>query len=136
MIKVDQFSDLFEFADAIFNVALNEQKNSNLPYNIYTIKDEENVKYIDIILPGYNKENIKVSYKEGKIIINAETNIIESGKEEYIKKTFEYKDRMLELPFTTKYGIEKIRVRYTDGILTIKIFTNKPVEPEINIDFE
>jgi HSP20 family protein len=81
---------------------------------------------LELLIPGFDKENIEVSLKEFEIIIEAKKEE-ESEKEKfnYTLKEFEIEsfERAYSLPKNS--DLENIESKYKNGILTIEVFKVK-----------
>lgn len=73
--------------------------------------------FIEIMLPGFEKENIKLDYNDKKIIIKAER--IPNNEYEYIQKNsfFGKKSETYKLNFEP----EKIDAEFENGVLRMKL---------------
>ena len=126
------------------NVVL--RKNNNLFDNwfddMFTVGKKEymrsDVKELDkeyefkIDMPGYKKENIKVSLNEGYLTVEAD-NAIEKNEEK--KEKFLHKERFYGHVCRTFYvgediDEEGIKAKFEDGVLELVVPKKEHVEPE------
>ena len=94
-----------------------EGVKTDLPCDIY----EKNGKYyIEIDLPGYNKEEIKIEVIDDILAVSAFKNIVDDKKRTYLKKERTYKkmDRTFSLG---KVKDADIDAKLDDGVLIIII---------------
>ncbi len=87
---------------------------------------EENNLIITIDIPGFKKEDIKLSIHRNVLSINAEKKDKSETKDEIIcKQRPNIIDKKIRLPMRIKEGEEKVdSAKYADGVLTIKIHVN------------
>jgi len=95
---------------------------------------EENNNLIVIVdIPGFDKNDIKVSMNGNVLSVNAEKKDDKNGRV-IMKQRPRVIDKKMRLPITVKEGEEKVNsAKYVDGVLTIEIpITNKG--KEISLD--
>ncbi len=87
---------------------------------------EENNLIITIDIPGFKKEDIKLSIHRNVLSINAEKKDKSETKDNIIcKQRPNIIDKKIRLPMRIKEGEEKVdSAKYADGVLTIKIHVN------------
>ena len=98
------------------------------------IKEKKDKYVIDIDLPGYEKENIKIEVEDGYLTVHASTN---SNKEEKEEGKFVRKERYVgscSRSFYVGDGIqqEDIKAKFEDGILKLSIPKSEPQKVETN----
>lgn len=119
--------DLFKemFRDPFF-----EENESKLMRT--DIKETDNKYLIDIDLPGYEKENIKIEVENGYLIINAK---IDSNKEEKEEGKFVRQERYMGECSRSFYvgedvEAEDIKASFRNGTLKLEV-PKKEEKPEI-----
>ncbi len=87
---------------------------------------EDNNLIVTIDIPGFNKEDIKLSIHRNILSINAEKKENHNARDEVIcKQRPNVIDKRIRLPIRIKEGEEKVdSAKYTNGVLTIKITVN------------
>ena len=87
---------------------------------------EDNNLIVTIDIPGFNKEDIKLSIHRNVLSINAEKKEKSDVKDEVIcKQRPNVIDKKIRLPLRIKEGEEKVdSAKYTNGVLIIKISVN------------
>ena len=90
---------------------------------------------VTIDIPGFKKENIKLSIHRNVLLINAEKKEKSETNDEIIcKQRPNVIYKKIRLPVRIKEGEEKVdSAKYEDGVLTIKIHVNARGK-EISID--
>ena len=96
---------------------------------------EKNNLVITVDIPGFNKEDIKLTINGNILSIKAEKKINTNSKDEIIcNQRPNIIDKKIRLPIKIKEGEEKVNsAKYADGVLTIKIptsTTGKPISIE------
>jgi len=87
---------------------------------------ENNILIVTIDIPGFNKEDIKLSIHRNILSINAEKKEKNDVKDKIIcKQRPNVIDKKIRLPIRIKEGEEKVdSAKYADGVLIIKILVN------------
>ncbi len=96
---------------------------------------ENNNLVITVDIPGFNKDDIKLTIHGNILSIKAEKKVYTNSKDEIIcNQRPNIIDKKIRLPIKIKEGEEKVNsAKYTDGVLTIKIptsTTGKPISIE------
>lgn len=140
--------DVFNFVEEVIGDSFNfakdckkEVKDSfkrefykrHVPVNV--IKTEAGFR-VEVIAPGFQKDNFNIKLQENKMWVSANKEISENEKDEYRRQEFHLAEfeRAIHIPKTA--DTEKIEAKYENGILEIFI-PNKEEEAqesrEINI---
>ena len=96
---------------------------------------EKNNLVITVDIPGFNKDDIKLTIHGNILSIKAEKKVNTNSKDEIIcNQRPNIIDKKIRLPIKIKEGEEKVNsAKYADGVLTIKIptsTTGKPISIE------
>ena len=95
------------------------------------ISEKENLYCIDLTVPGFKKEELKINLEKGKLIVLGEhKETTETAESTITKKEFNYGSfqRSFLLPETVNE--ETIKAKCENGILKISIEKNKHMTPE------
>ena len=97
------------------------------------LHEENDNLVVTVDIPGFVKNDIKVSMNGNVLSINAEKKDAVNGRT-IMKQRPRVIDKKMRLPITVKEGEEKVNsAKYADGVLTIEIpFTKKG--KEISLD--
>ena len=120
MMMIPRRNDFDLFDDMFRDPFFNESESKLMKTDIKEKKD----KYIvDIDLPGYNKEGIKIEIQDGYLTVHAKVN--KEDKEEE-KGKFVRKERYMgecSRSFYIGYNIkeEEIKAKFNNGTLTLEI---------------
>ena len=88
---------------------------------------------VTVAIPGFDKNDIKVSMNGNVLSINAEKKDNKNGRT-IMKQRPRIIDKKMRLPITVKEGDEKVNsAKYVDGVLTIEIPITKKGK-EISLD--
>ncbi|WP_378187642.1 Hsp20/alpha crystallin family protein [Aquimarina sp. W85] len=96
-------------------------KNSNVP--AMNVKEGKKDFEIELAVPGYSKEDIKVTMEDDVLHISAKSNKEEIKEDaNYTRQEFTYQefDRKLQLP-TTIDQQKEVKASYKNGILKFKL---------------
>ena len=87
---------------------------------------ENNILVVTIDIPGFKKEDIKLSIHRNILSVSAEKKEKSETKDDIIcKQRPNVIDKKIRLPVRIKEGEEKVdSAKYVDGVLTIKISVN------------
>jgi HSP20 family molecular chaperone IbpA len=85
------------------------------------LHEENDNLVVTVDIPGFVKNNIKVSMNGNVLSINAEKKDNKNGRT-IMKQRPRVIDKKMRLPITVKEGEEKVNsAKYVDGVLTIEI---------------
>ena len=97
------------------------------------LHEENDNLVVTVDIPGFVKNDIKVSMNGNVLSINAEKKDAEGGRT-IMKQRPRVIDKKMRLPITVKEGEEKVNsAKYADGVLTIEIPITKKGK-EISLD--
>ena len=97
------------------------------------LHEENDNLVVTVDIPGFVKNDIKVSMNGNMLSINAEKKDSKNGRT-IMKQRPRVIDKKMRLPITVKEGEEKVNsAKYADGVLTIKIPITKKGK-EISLD--
>jgi len=97
------------------------------------LHEENDNLIVTVDIPGFDKNDIKVSMNGNVLSINAEKKDVADGRT-IMKQRPRVIDKKMRLPITVKEGEEKVNsAKYTDGVLTIEIPITKKGK-EISLD--
>ena len=97
------------------------------------LHEENNNLLVTVDIPGFDKNDIKVSMNGNVLSINAEKKDNKNGRT-IMKQRPRVIDKKMRLPITVKEGEEKVNsAKYADGVLTIEIPITKKGK-EISLD--
>lgn len=108
--------------DKMFNDYLMEEVDDNIPNNMQCDVYEKGSDYvIELDVPGYSKENLKVEYSNGYIsVIGTKSENKEYTDRKYIRKERSYGLYKRDF-YVGKVIHEKIDAKYKDGVLVISV---------------
>ena len=97
------------------------------------LHEENDNLIVTVDIPGFDKNDIKVSINGNVLSINAEKKDDKNGRT-IMKQRPRVIDKKMRLPITVKEGEEKVNsAKYVDGVLTIEIPITKKGK-EISLD--
>jgi HSP20 family protein len=84
--------------------------------------DEEDQIRVVADLPGFNKEDIKVYIEDGDLVIRAERREEKEEKhKDYLRQERRYGKVYRRISLPSDLNLDKIKARYTNGVLEITI---------------
>lgn len=104
--------------------------NSTLP--AVNVKENDNEFLIEVAAPGMKRDDFKVNFDNGRLIISSETkNEDKQENEKMTRCEFSYSSfqRSFSVPENT-VDADKISAKYTDGILHISLPKREEVKPK------
>jgi len=97
------------------------------------LHEENDNLIVTVDIPGFDKNDIKVSMNGNVLSINAEKKDVVDGRT-IMKQRPRVIDKKIRLPITVKEGEEKVNsAKYADGVLAIEIPITKKGK-EISLD--
>ena len=103
--------------------------NQKTPVNI---KELENGYEMELIAPGFEKQNFKIKLDKNILTVSAEKKAAsETNTDKYIRK--EYTNQSFERSFTVEETIdaENIAAKYVNGVLTLNLAKKQEVKPSV-----
>ena len=125
------FDDMFPFDDSFFTSKKNPLYGKNASRVMKTdIKEKKDKYVIDMDLPGYEKEDIKIEIQDGYLTVHAKANKAETDKEEgkYVRKERYYGECSRSFYVGEDVTEEDIKAKFKNGTLTLEV--NKKDEPK------
>lgn len=128
------------FMEPFFRAFLNEDLNSE-DFGRHAmktdIKENENSYLMEVDLPGFKKEDIKLSYKDGYLTIeaNVKRNLEEDSKEKWVKRE-RFSGSVSRTYYLGEVDDSNIHANYENGVLSVS-FPKEEVEKKdhtISID--
>ncbi len=96
------------------------------------VKETENEYVLEVIAPGFQKEDFQVNLDNNTLTISAEQKeITENKNETFIRK--EFKQQSFKRSFTIDKNIdaESIVAKYVNGVLTLNLAKKQVVKPSV-----
>lgn len=124
--KTNDDYDLFDAVNDLFRPVFFDEQHS-LRTNI---KETDGAYELDVEIPGYKKDQIKVSLEQGYLVVSAkketkEGDKDENGVEHFIRKEItESCQRSFYVGDDVSY--EQIKAKYDNGILSLSVPKSKP----------
>ena len=130
------FNNLVDDLFAEFPVLYKNEQNwkGTVPVNI---KETDKDYSIEIVAPGFEKTDFKVSLEQQLLTISAEKkNEVKEENEKQIRKEYSYRSFKRSFTLDEKTDGSKIDAKYVNGVLTLNLPKKEEVKPaikEINI---
>ncbi len=130
------FNSLVDDLFAEFPVLYKNGQNGNttVPVNI---KETDKNYSIEIVAPGFEKADFKISLEQQLLTISAEKkNEVKEEKEKLIRSEYSYRSFKRSFTLDEKTDGTNIDAKYVNGVLTLNLPKKEEVKPlvkEINI---
>lgn len=122
--------DFFATAPSIFrDDFVTPAFRSFTPVNV---KETENDYVLEVVAPGFQKEDFKINLDNNTLTISAEKKEeTENKNEKFIRK--EYKQQSFSRSFTIDENInaDSISAKYVNGVLTLNLAKKQEVKPSV-----
>lgn len=90
-----------------------------MPVNV---KETENAFTLEMVLPGFSKEQVKINVEADKLVVKAtKETATEEKQEKYLRKEFSYANTTRSFILPEIANTEAIEANYTNGVLHITI---------------
>ena len=105
------------------------------PFRSFTpvnVKETENDYVLEVVAPGFQKEDFQVNLDNSTLTISAENKKeTENKNEKFIRK--EFKQQSFKRSFTIDENIdaESIVAKYLNGVLTLNLAKKQEVKPQV-----
>jgi HSP20 family protein len=96
------------------------------------IRETENDYVLDVVAPGFQKEDFKINLDNNTLTISADKKEeTENRNEKFVRK--EYKQKSFSRSFTIDENIdaETISAKYVNGVLTLNLAKKQEVKPSV-----
>lgn len=96
------------------------------------VKETENEYVLEVVAPGFQKEDFKVNLDNNTLTVSAEKKEeVENKNEKFIRK--EYKQQSFKRSFTIDENVdaENIVAKYLNGVLTLNLAKKPEVKPSV-----
>ncbi|MGV3503944.1 MAG: Hsp20/alpha crystallin family protein [Adhaeribacter sp.] len=110
----------YQLLDKFFNEGLNLKRDLTSFRPLVDVIETEAAFQLQVALPGFKKENIKLDFEESKLTISGERKFEaekESHKYHFLETNYGSFTRTFTLPETIQDGA--IEARFEDGLLTV-----------------
>jgi HSP20 family protein len=109
-------SDFFVDFPSLYRENNATNSGQSAPANI---KENEEGYKLDIIAPGFKKEDFKIHLEKNLLSISAEKE--ENNNEKQIRKEYEFQTFKRTFTIDEKIDTEKIEAKYESGVLTLTL---------------
>ncbi len=109
-----------------WNEALEKEAWISPMINIYETDDNYQ---LEAFMPGVDRENIKIKYEDGSLIIMGKINFEEVLKRTYILKEMEIGNYYRRINLSDSIDDSKIEAHFENGILSLRLPKHERVKP-------
>ncbi len=104
--------------DQFFGNALRETERSSHAANIY---DSDTAFVIEMPVPGFSKEDIKINLEQQTLNISAEAKNSEVSDDKWLRREFTYRNLQRSFILPKTVDIDNINADYQNGMLKITL---------------
>jgi HSP20 family protein len=122
--------DVFATVPSIFRDDLvTPNFRSFTPVNV---KETENEYVLEVVAPGFQKEDFKINLDNNTLTISAEKKeATENENENFIRKEFKQQSFSRSFTIDETINAESISAKYVNGVLTLNLAKRQEVKPEV-----
>jgi HSP20 family protein len=102
--------------------------NQLAPVNVI---EKENGYELEIVVPGFKKEDLKVNVDKNVLTISAEKKEEENKSGKYIRKEYKYVSFNRTFNLDEKIETENIEGKYENGVLTLNLYNKAEVKAPV-----
>lgn len=126
--------ELFKILMSNMSDKVKESDNGcKAPYNIYK-KPEDSTVYVEMMVPGFTRDEIKVSIKEDKLEVKCEPSPEEDEESNEYKARFFGKPSLKNVfKISTNSDVDNIETRLKNGVLYITVPKDKSKQRDIPV---
>src|SRR5687768_1004053 len=128
---IGTFNSLFDdlLADAPVMYRNESTWKASIPVNV---KENDKSYTIDVVAPGFEKSDFKVSLEEKVLTISAEKkDEVKEENEKQIRKEYGYRSFKRSFTLDEKTDGAKIDAKYVNGVLTLNLPKKEEVKPSV-----
>ena len=118
--------DFFPQFPSLFRDELHNSLGHSVPVNI---TQTENGYKLEVVAPGFAKEDFKINLEKNLLTIEVEKKTEEENKgEKSIRKEYKYQSFKRSFTLNEKIDTEKIEAKYETGVLTLNLWNKEEVK--------
>lgn len=96
------------------------------------VREDEKAYILDIVAPGFDKSDFKISIDQNILTIEAERkNEVKEENEKVIRREYSYQSFKRSFTLDEKMDSENIDAKYANGILTLNLPKKAEVKPSV-----
>ena len=105
---------------------------SSRSFTPVNIKETENDYVLDVVAPGFQKEDFKINLDNNTLTVSTEKKEeTENKNEKFIRKEFKQQSFSRSFTIDENIDVENISAKYVNGILTLNLAKKQQVKPEV-----
>lgn len=95
------------------------------------VKEVENGFALELVVPGFNKEDFKIDVDQNILTVSAEVNKeAEQEKEKHIRREYQFQSFKRSFTVDKTIDTEAIAAQYVNGVLTLNLPKKAEVKPQ------
>lgn len=105
---------------------------SSRSFTPVNVKETENDYVLEVVAPGFQKEDFKINLDNNTLTISAEKKEeTENKNEKFIRKEFKQQSFSRSFTVDEKVDAENISAKYVNGVLTLNLAKKQEVKPSL-----
>ncbi len=117
--------DFFTQFPSLYRDDFTNEHNQSIPVNV---KEIENGYEIEIIAPGFSKEDLKVNVEKTQLVISAEKKQEENKTEKVVRREYKFQSFKRTFHLDERIDKEKIEGKYENGVLRLNLHIKQDVK--------
>jgi HSP20 family protein len=111
--------DFFTELPVLYKSDVNQQWKGFAPVNI---KENEKVYHIEVVAPGFEKQDFKVNVDQNILTVSAEKkNEVKEDQQKEIRREYNYRSFKRSFTLDEKIDAAGIEAKYVNGVLTLNL---------------
>jgi HSP20 family protein len=126
----DSFNNLMDDFFPNFPSLFRDGNGNNFTHSIpVNIIEREQEYEVEIVAPGFSKEDFKVNLEKNLLTISADKKAEEENKnEKHIRREYKYQSFKRSFTLNEKIDTENIGAKYENGVLTLNLRSKEEVK--------
>ena len=105
---------------------------SSRSFTPVNVKETENDYVLEVVAPGFQKEDFKINLHNNMLTISAEKKEeTENKNEKFIRKEYRHQSFSRSFTIDEKIDAENISAKYVNGVLTLNLAKKEEVKPSV-----
>lgn len=120
--------DFFTPSSSIYRDEYANGFNHFAPVNV---KQTETGFLLEAVVPGFSKEDFKISLDKNLLTISAEKKTEENKAEKHIRREYKFQSFKRSFTLTDRIDTEKIEAKYENGVLFITLWNKEEAKTSV-----
>jgi HSP20 family protein len=122
---------LDDFFPGFTSIYRDEHANGFNHFTPVNVKETERGYQLEVVAPGFTKEDFKISLDKNLLTISADKKVEENKAEKDIRREYRFQSFKRSFTLTDKIDTEKIEAKYDNGVLFIMLSKKEEVKAAV-----